>query len=268
MTTTQAVPITADTSTRFTTGELAAFQRDGYVIVRNLAAADLRQRMLEATFEGLAREIEPIEFEADVRYPGAPESRSVPGGRTARRLLQAHGRGKVFTDWLARPEFESRLRQLMGPDVVMPLAHHNCIMTKQPQFSSDTGWHQDVRYWSFQRPELISAWLALGEERRENGCLRLIPGTHRMTFERDRLDDALFLRTDDRRNADLLAGEFRAELQPGDVLFFHARTFHAATRNFTATPKFSVVFTFRPADNRPIPGTRSASLPELLLAGK
>jgi phytanoyl-CoA hydroxylase len=54
-------------------------------------------------------------------------------------------------------------------------------------------------------------------------------------------------------------------LDPGDVLFFHCRTFHAAGRNQTSEIKFSAVFTFRPADNSPKPGTRSAAMPELLL---
>ena len=255
----------------FTADEIAAFQRDGYVISRNLADEPTRLQMLAATLDGLARsqagawEREPIEFEADVHYPGAPESRDARGGRTARRLQQAHSRHPIFTEWVVQPELLARLRQLLGPQVVMPLAHHNCIMTKQPRFSSDTGWHQDIRYWSFARPELVSAWLALGEETRENGCLRLIPGSHAMSFERDRLDDAVFFKADDDRNRALIETQIAAELYAGDVLFFHARTLHAATRNFAAEPKFSVVFTFRPLDNPPLAGTRSASQGELLL---
>lgn len=249
----------------FAPDEIAAFHRNGFVIVRNLVDESTRQQMLAATLDGLGREIEPIEFEADVHYPGAPESLDARGGRTARRLQQAHSRHPVFTEWVVRPELLTRLQQLLGPQVVMPLAHHNCIMTKQPQFSSDTGWHQDVRYWSFTRTELVSIWLALGNETRENGCLRLIPGSHAMSFERDRLDDAVFFKADDDRNRALIDTQIAAELAPGDVLFFHARTLHAATRNFTAEPKFSVVFTFRPLDNPPLPGTRSASMGELLL---
>lgn len=265
MSTVQVVSESQSSADRFTADEAAAFERDGYIIVRGLVDESTRQRMLAVTREGLARQVEPLELEADVHYPGAPETRDSVGGRTVRRLKLAHSRHPVFTEWAARPELVGRLQQLLGQGVVMPLAHHNCIMTKQPVFSSDTEWHQDVRYWAFSRPELVSVWIALGEERPENGCLRVIPGTHRITFERDRLDDALFLRTDDERNAPLIERQVWAELQPGDVLFFHARTFHAATRNDTQQPKFSVVFTFRPQDNRPIPGTRSASLPELLL---
>jgi phytanoyl-CoA hydroxylase len=251
---------------RFSPAEVEQFQRQGFFIARGLARGDLVSRMLAATLAGLAGEIPPIEYEADLNYPGAPSSLDACGGRTVRRLKRAHSRHPVFTEWLSDPPLVERMRQLLGPEVVVPLAHHNCVMTKQPIYSSDTGWHQDIRYWSFSRPDLVSAWLALGEETIENGCLRLVPGTHRMQFDRSRFDDALFLRTDVPENAALLQSEVTAELDAGDVLFFHCRAFHAATRNFGSKPKYSVVFTFRPLDNPPVAGSRSASFPEILLS--
>lgn len=256
---------TQELSVRFSPSEVQAFERDGYVIARGLADPQFVRQMLDVTRDGIAREIEPIEYEADLHYPGAPQSKDADGGRTIRRLKQAHARGFVFTEWLTRPEMTARLSQLLGPQLVVPLAHHNCIMTKSPRFSSDTGWHQDIRYWSFARPELVSIWLALGEERERNGCLWLIPGSHRTTFDRARFDRDLFFRPELLENEALIQRKIKAELDPGDVLFFHCRTLHSASRNFTNEPKFSVVFTVRPADNPPTPGSRSASLPEVLL---
>lgn len=250
----------------FSMEEVEHFRQQGYVISRGLTQESLRLQMQQVTLEGLGREIGPLEFEADLHYPGAPLSREELGGRTVRRLKNALCRHPVFVEWLAQPSLVNRLRQLVGPELVVPMAHHNCIMTKQPEFSSDTGWHQDIRYWSFTRPELVSVWLALGPENQKNGCLHLIPGTHEMTFERSRFDEDLFLRPDLPENAPLIESRIAAELQPGDVLFFHCRTFHAASRNYTSDPKFSVVFTVRPADNPPLPGTRSASLPEMLIS--
>lgn len=252
----------------FTAEERRQFEQDGYLVVRGLADAALRERMLDVTREGLRRLIEPLEYEADLHYPGAPPSRDAVGGRTVRRLKQALSRDFVFVQWVQHPGVVGRLRQLLGPTVYCPLAHHNCIMTKAPAYSSDTGWHQDIRYWSFARPELVNVWLALGREYPENGCLKVIPGTHRMSFERRRFDDELFLRPDVPENQLLIAQQQAVELAPGDVLFFHARTFHAASRNYTDETKYSVVFTFRGADNPPTPGTRSASWPELLLHGE
>lgn len=251
---------------RFSDDEVAAFGRDGYVVVRQFVEPALRERMLAETLDGLARHTPPVEYEAELSYPGAPSSFDADGGRTIRRLKAAHSRGIVFTNWVAHPGLLERLRQLLGGPVVMPLAHHNCIMTKQPRFSSETGWHQDVRYWSFARPDLVNTWLALGPERRENGCLRVIPGSHAMPLERRRFDEQLFFRSDLEENAGLLNTAVDVELDAGDVLFFHARTLHAANRNFSDEPKFSAVFTFRPLDNPPIAGTRSTSMPELLLS--
>jgi phytanoyl-CoA hydroxylase len=252
---------------RFSAEELAVFKRAGFVIVRGLADPEICRQMLECTRAALASPTGPVEYEADLHYPGAPDSRRAAGGDTIRRLKEAHGRHPVFTQFVSQPSLVLRLQQLLGPQVVMPLAHHNCVMTKHPRYSSETGWHQDIRYWSFERPELVSIWLALGRESPENGCLYLIPGTHTLPISRDRLDGALFLRTDLAENEALVAQKIPTELEPGDVLIFHCRTFHAAGRNRTDQTKYSVVFTFRPADNPPTPGTRSASMPELLLPG-
>lgn len=251
----------------FTAEELAQFERDGFLIVRGLGGEAVRQRMLDVTLGGVARLVEPVEFEADVHYPGAPESREGHGGQTVRRLKQAVTRDYAFMEWLTLPPLVERLAQLLGPAYFCPLAHHNCVMTKHPAFSSDTGWHQDIRYWSFTEPELVTVWLALGPEHPDNGCLRVIPGSHRMDLERSRFDDALFFRDDLPENQALIDQAHFAGLDPGDVLFFHCKTLHAATRNFTDQTKYSVVFTFRGADNPPRAGTRSAESPELLIHG-
>jgi phytanoyl-CoA hydroxylase len=256
---------TSDVASGFRFDEREHFEREGFVVSRGLVDAATCRRMLDVTRRGVSDVIPPVEFEADLHYPGAPASRGEIGGDTIRRLKEAHGRDPVFTRWVTEPALVARLEQLLGGRVVMPLAHHNCIMTKQPRFSSETGWHQDIRYWSFARPELVSVWLALGRETPENGCLHLLPGTHRSEFARERFDEALFLRPDLPENAALIATRVAAPLEPGDVLFFHCRTFHAAGRNQTDQTKYSAVFTFRPFDNPPLAGTRSASHGELLL---
>lgn len=252
-------------SDRFSADQLAQFEREGFVIARGLADAETCRQMIECTRAALAAAIGPAEFEADLHYPGAPGSRDAAGGDTIRRLKEAHGRHPVFTRFISQPSLVQRLAQLLGPQIIMPLAHHNCIMTKQPRFSSETLWHQDIRYWSYDRPELVSIWLALGRETPENGCLYLIPGTHVMAFSPDRFDQELFLRTDQPESVEMIERKVPAALEPGDVLFFHCRTFHAAGRNHTGQTKFSVVFTFRPENNHPKPGSRSASMPELAL---
>lgn len=249
----------------FIDSELAQFARDGYLIARGLAPAAQVRRMREVALLHLAKPRLPVEYEADTQYPGAPATLDAPGGRTVRRLLQAYARDAVFREWAVSPLIATRLSQLLGPRVELSQAHHNCVMTKDPAYSSITRWHRDIRYWLFEKPELVSVWLALGEEHCKNGCLLLLPGSHRMEFRPDQLDAAQFLRTELDENRELLRTQIAAELHAGDVLFFHCRLFHAAGHNQTTDTKLSVVHTYHAADNRPLPDTRSASLPDVLL---
>jgi len=249
----------------FSEDEVAQFWRDGFLCARGLAQKADVDRMRHVTETGVRNQIAPVEYEAELQYPGAPSSLEAVGGRTIRRLKQALSRDFLFTEWVLSPPVLGRLKQLLGPYVVCPLAHHNCIMTKQSQFSSETGWHQDIRYWSFSRPELVNAWIALGREYAANGCLQVIPGTHRMEFDRSRFDDELFFRPDLPENQALIQTRQYVELEPGDVLFFHCKTLHAASRNTTSESKYSAVFTFHGADTFPLENSRSSALPELVL---
>lgn len=238
-------------------------RRNGFAVVRNAASEDMVDEVRQMAIRDQRDRVQPFELEAETNYPGAPADSSSPGGQTIRRLLLAHARGPVFTRWMQSDAVAAPLRSLYGSPFVCPLAHHNCVMTKEPAFSSDTGWHQDVRYWSFERPELVSVWLALGSERAENGGLRVVPGSHAMSFSRDQFDDDLFFRTDLNQNQSVLNHAIAVDLDAGDALFFHARTLHAASRNTSTETKVAAVFTFRPNDNPPKPNTRSSSLPEM-----
>jgi phytanoyl-CoA hydroxylase len=248
--------------------ERQRFERDGYLVARGFADPEAVRRMSSVATDSLSPLLAPAEFEAEVHYPGAPASRLAPGGETPRRLLNAATRDRSFRDWAPSAALAARLEALMGGPVEFAQSHHNCIMTKYPGYSSATLWHQDIRYWSFDRPELVSTWLALGDENPANGSLQVIPGSHRLELDRGRLDAELFLRPELPENAELIATAVPVTLAAGDVLFFDAQTFHAAGTNTTDEVKLSAVFTYHRRDNRPIPGTRSANYPSLEMQGR
>ena len=86
-----------------------------------------------------------------------------------------------------------------------------------------------------------------------------------MTFEPGRFNAALFLRSDLEENKQLIAKAERVELGAGDVIFFHSRLFHAASRNLTDRVKYSLVYTYHIDTNKPIFETRSARFPSIPL---
>ncbi|MHB1528423.1 MAG: phytanoyl-CoA dioxygenase family protein [Acidiferrobacteraceae bacterium] len=242
------------------------FQDEGYLILRGFADAATVQGIRAAAEHELVRAMDPVEYEADVHYPGAPSSRDAEGGRTVRRLLDAFDRHPRFRAWACSPDVVSSVAPLLPSPPVLVQAHHNCVMTKQPRFSSETGWHQDIRYWAYEQPELVTAWLALTPEGRENGCLRLLPGSHRRPLATTQLDERLFLRAEGPQVQAWFDRQEAACLAPGDLLLFHALTLHSAGRNETAHAKLSLVFTYKGRDNKPLPGSRSSARPEVPLA--
>jgi phytanoyl-CoA hydroxylase len=248
-------------ASRFTLEHAQQLAQAGVVVVPQLASTTQVRELRDVALTHLAAGIAPVEYEADLHYPGAPRSRQEPGGATVRRLLQAYARDPAFRAWARGPKIAMPLRQILGARVMLSQAHHNCVMTKQPRYSSETGWHQDIRYWSFERPDLVCVWLALGCEFPVNGCLSFLPGSHTIEFAGERFDDALFLRAGNPLNQALIAGRLTPVLEPGDAVFFHCRTLHSAGSNNTTESKLSLVFSYHAADNHPLPGTRSATLP-------
>lgn len=238
---------------------LQQFHRDGFWIARRACPPERVDAMRTVVEAALARRRPPFELESEVGYPGAPGT-NAPGSDTIRRLLDALALDPVFVDWACDPMLVARVRALLAAESIRVVrAHHNCVMTKLPAFSSATGWHQDLRYWAFERPELINAWTALGVEAEGNGGMRVIPGSHRAAFEAASFDDQRFFRTDAVTNRAWLDRAVQVDLEPGDVLFFHAGLLHAAGANRTDRRKLSVVFSYRAADNLPRPGSRSAA---------
>lgn len=242
------------------------FEQNGFVVLKAVGATQLNSIQRAANLE-LAQQLKPVELEADVNYPGAPENKSDSGGSTPRRLLQAFARNQVFAQWASNSAVANTLKDLLQcKQLWLNPNHHNCLMTKLPDFSSDTLWHRDTRYWSFDTPNLINTWLALGTERAENGALMVIPGSHKTTLEPDQLDEGQFLNLYNPKNHTLLASAVPVELEAGDLLVFSANLFHAASRNLTDKPKLSLVFTYHGEDTKPKNLSRSATLPEIIIA--
>jgi phytanoyl-CoA hydroxylase len=245
--------------------QIAELHDLGYVVVPDFVPDRELAELNERARSQLAARAQPFELEADLRYPGAPSSRAAAGGETVRRLLDAYARDPAFRALATRPALRRWMEAYFGEPVLMSRAHHNCLMTKHPRYGSLTGWHRDIRYWSFAEENLVSVWIALGAENVDNGALWLVPRSHGMTFHADRFDEPRFFRADRADNLEIIRGAVSPALAPGDALFFHCNTLHSAGQNLTEMVKFSLVYTYHGLSNAPKAGTRSASMPEVAL---
>lgn len=238
------------------------FHKNGYLIRRSLVTGAALDSIKNAAIAMAEAAQPPAEYEADVHYEGAPQSRDHKGGQTVRRFLDVFDREPAFAKFGSSEKVKSLLTSLMNDSIYLVRSHHNSLMTKNPKYSSQTNWHRDIRYWHYEHENLISVWLALGHEAPENGALMLIPGSHRLEFERQNFDEKMFFKKDLPENEALINSAIMADLAPGDVLFFHCRTLHAASQNSTDVTKHSLVFTYRPGQTKPLKNTRSSLKPD------
>ena len=73
------------------------------------------------------------------------------------------------------PSILDCVSDLIGPDVLLLATHFFCKYGPQEKF---VAWHQDVTYWGLEPAEAITAWVAIDNSDRENGCMSVIPESH------------------------------------------------------------------------------------------
>jgi len=162
-------------------------------------------------------------------------------------------------------EIRPILRDLLNDTPVIVTAHHNSIMTKMPHLGTETKWHRDRRYWHYTDDNLISIWLALGEENSNNGVLEFIPGSHRFEFSTECFDEKEYFVGDQECGRSIVSGKVSRNLSKGDVVIFHSRLLHRANANVTNSPKISFVYTVKGLHTAPLQHTRSAKYREIVL---
>lgn len=240
--------------------QLKQFNQDGYLILRGFVSAKECDAILEVAKKHLAEKIPPLETESE--YIGDDKEEFHV---TVRRLRQVYGRDVVFKKWMENVKIRPILKQILGENPVITTAHHNSIMTKMPHVSTETSWHQDFRYWNFETDNLVSVWLALDEEREENGVLEFIPGSHKMVFTPEQFEDKQYFSVFHSKNKALIKSKTSTVLHKGDVVLFHCKLLHRANKNNSDKAKISFVYTVKGESNKTIAGTRSAEFPEIVL---
>ena len=253
--------------------QLEEFDKNGFLVLHNFLEKESCDAILDVALLHLKHKIEPIESEVD--YGGKSQEYRTNSSDyssiekkeqlTVRRLRQVYERDVLFKEWMENKKIRPLLKQLLKDEVVITTAHHNSIMTKLPNSSMETSWHQDRRYWSYSDDNLISIWLALGDENSRNGVLEFIPSSHRMSFSEGQFGKKEYFSLNNKKNLSLIETKKSSNLKSGDVVLFHCRLLHRANENTTSKPKISFVYTVKAKGTKVLKGSRSAEYPEILL---
>ncbi|MBT5435218.1 MAG: phytanoyl-CoA dioxygenase family protein [Alphaproteobacteria bacterium] len=133
---------------------------------------------------------------------------------------------------------------ILGPDL---LVWGSTFFTKEPHTEAFVSWHQDLRYWGFSGDDEVAGWVALGPVREEHGCMRFVPGSHRLDIleHRDTFDDANFLSRGQEAVIEIDEDKtVMVELEPGQASLHHGPLLHASGPNVSDERRVGMVINY------------------------
>ena len=94
-------------------------------------------------------------------------------------LMDRHFGERFVWELATHPILLDAAEAILGPDLLLLATHFFCKYPVAPETGERfVVWHQDVTYWGLEPPLALSAWYAVDNSDPENGCMRVIPGTH------------------------------------------------------------------------------------------
>ncbi len=213
--------------------ETEQFHTDGYVfpidVLEASEVADLRSQL--ETFEA-----------------------SQGGHLEATQRNKSHLLFKWVDDLIRDPRILDPVSELIGEDL---LCWNTLFWIKEAGSGSFVSWHQDTRYWGLSSEKVVTAWLALSPARIENGCMRVLPGTHAgdVMAHEDRYDENNMLTRGQEISEGVDEGAaIHMPLEAGQMSIHNYRLAHASGPNNGADRRIGLSMHFMPPDTAQIVG--------------
>jgi ectoine hydroxylase-related dioxygenase (phytanoyl-CoA dioxygenase family) len=215
-----------------TAQQISDYNRDGYLIVKNFCNAEEIDRLYSTALND------------DAMRKNALDLNDQSGKKTRLSLWFTPG-NDVF-GYLTRSErMITPVGQLLGEN--SPVCHfHSKLMQKEPKVGGAWEWHQDYGYWyknQFMFPDqLMSVMVALTPANKENGCLQVIKGSHKLGrvnhgFSGEQVGADMAMVNNALQTMELIY----CDLEAGDALFFHSNLLHRSEANLSDHPRWSVI---------------------------
>jgi ectoine hydroxylase-related dioxygenase (phytanoyl-CoA dioxygenase family) len=134
------------------------------------------------------------------------------------------------------------LEGLIGPEIGFL---SDKVVFKDREVDYESPWHQDWAYWGGSHK--ISVWIALDEATPENGCLQILPSSHRAAIDHDKAQGVVGFgnRLDPGERGMDLSKAVTIPARPGTAIFFHDLTLHASLPNRSGKDRRALINTYR-----------------------
>jgi ectoine hydroxylase-related dioxygenase (phytanoyl-CoA dioxygenase family) len=220
-----------------TASDLALFARNGYLCPLS-GLSDSEAAATLAALEGFER-----------RHGGF--------GKLLR--FKAHLRLEALMAVARNARILDAVEDLIGPNILL---FTSTLWPKDAKDGRFVSWHQDSAYFGLTPHEEVTAWVALTSSDRENGCVRVMPGSQLgVDYSHDETHEPnnLLIRGQTIRGLDEAKAAY-LELRPGQISLHQERTVHGSLPNQSAIRRIGYALFFIPTHVRSTLGRRSALL--------
>ena len=222
------------------------FHRDGFIAVEDvltpleISALYLRLQDIGNGVVDFPKQYIQVEPEVD---KGETTDNPIPFNHI-RKIWNLTQFDSLFQTYARHPKIIKIVRNLIGPDIKIFVDQTLC---KPPKIGSAKPPHQDSAYWTnIDPPNLIVCWMALTHATINNGCMRFIPGSHKLgVIKHKHLED---FRVED-QHIDY-EKEVAVPLKPGDCTFHHSLALHRTEPNETSQARVGVTVAYMSAHSK------------------
>lgn len=244
--------------------QVAAYHRDGFVVIEDVLDADdilalrrVTDELVEAsrtvTAHNAVYDLEPTHSAAEPRV---------------RRIKMPHLVHPVYDRVMRHPRILQALQVLMNPSVRFDISKLNL---KSAGYGAAVEWHQDWAFYPHTNDDLAAVGVMMDDMLLENGPLLCIPGSHRgPVFDHHDADGVFCGAMDPTRGEVDYHRAVACTGRAGSISIHHARTVHGSAVNTSRVPRRLLLLEYRAADAWPLMAKNQVGFEDwksLLLAG-
>ncbi len=228
-----------------TTAQAAQYNRDGYLILQGFYQPEEVAKLYRTAIEDDAVSKNAINVNDSTGKRSKLSLWYVPGDDVYGLLSRGHSLVNAVDRLMEKDD-------LSGDASVCH--YHSKLMQKEPKVGGAWEWHQDYGYWyknEFLFPDqMMSVMVAITDATKENGCLQVIKGSHRLGrvehgFSGEQVGASPRFVELALQNMELVY----VELKAGDILLFHSNILHRSEANVSDYPRWSMISCYSRASN-------------------
>jgi phytanoyl-CoA hydroxylase len=210
------------------------YWRDGFTVVRGLFDADELAPWLARTralASGEAKPPAPMKLVRDVMVAKGAVVPRTPEHAICK--INFFENDPVLAEYAHAPKLLDRIEALLGPKLLFV---NSMVVTKPPGVDARHPLHQDLLYFGFRPGDaVVGTWTALEPVTRTNGCLAVLPGSHRGELLKHEVPDWDYVNFGflGAKGVDASSERVHVEMEPGDTLLFHSLLIHGSGTNRT-----------------------------------